>query len=659
MNAPLWTPTADAVAATNLTDFESWLRREGRADVVGYDQLWRWSVDDLNGFWGAVWDYFAIQTETARQEALADDRMPGATWFPGTTVNFAAEVLARMPTDIPVIAVTESGEVRRFTGPQLRKQTLSLATTLQRLGVGRGDRIAGYLPNIGEAAIAFLASASLGAVWCCLGQDYAAPAVVNRFRSLAPKVLVAADGYRFAGRTHSRIEAVSAIRRELELEHLIMIGNLDPDVRLVDCLGWDDATAQEPAVEPISVPFDHPLWVLASSGTTGTPKGLVHSHGGMLLEQLKQLSLHWDLRCGDRLLWYTTPSWVMWNIGISALLTGAGLICYDGSPTHPGPEVLWRAVADQQATVFGASPGFWQASQLAGLKPSDDYDLTPLRALGATGAPVPPSVQRWAAEAVGAGIPMFSMSGGTDVAGAFAGGVPTAPVWAGEISAPCLGVALAAWDEHGRALVDEVGELVITRPMPSMPVRFWDDPGGERYRAAYFDVYPGVWRHGDWVTVTARNSVIVHGRSDATLNRNGVRIGSAEIYQAVESMPEVDDALVVGIERPNGGYWMPLFVVPSEGTAFDDALVARIRECIRTAASPRHVPDEVIKAPGLPHTRTGKRLEIPVKRILSGRPLASTVNPDAVDEPERFDFFTALADERASWILGDSTEVEA
>jgi acetoacetyl-CoA synthetase len=388
------------------------------------------------------------------------------------------------------------------------------------------------------------------------------------------------------------------------------------------------------------------MWVLFSSGTTGLPKGLVHGHGGFLVETLKQLALHWDLRPDDRVFWFTSPSWVMWNLQLSTLAVGGSILCYDGSPTHPDPSTLWRLVAEHRVTFFGTSPGYLQASENAGVRPAKDFDLSALRAMGSTGSPLAPYLHRWAREEVG-DLPLWSMSGGTDIAGAFVGGAPTVPIWPGEISVRCLGVAMEAWDEHGRPVHGEVGELVVHRPMPSMPVQLWDDPDGSRYRDSYFSTFPDAWRQGDWITVTERGSVVIHGRSDSTLNRNGVRMGSADIYAAVETIPEVVEALVIGAEQPDGTYWMPLFVVLDEGVSLDDPLVDRIRTAIRAKASPRHVPDEVIAVPGIPHTRTGKKLEVPVKRILQGAQPERVANPEAVDDAGLLRPFIDLARSRS------------
>jgi acetoacetyl-CoA synthetase len=644
---PLWSPSPETRDAANLTRFTEHLRRTRGLDLADYQALWTWSTTELADFWAAVWEFFELDRVSGYDEVLADESMPGARWFTGARLNFAGYLLDQgADGDVAVVSADESGRVTELSWAELRRQVGALAATLSRLGIGAGDVVAGYVPNSHEAVVAFLATACLGATWSSVGQDYAPAAAVDRLAQLRPRVLVTADGYRFGGREHDRLAAVAELRRGLPtLDHVVLVRRLGSAATAPDHLDWAEATTGEAVLEPVDVPFDHPLWVLFSSGTTGIPKGLVHGHGGFLVETLKQMVLHWDLRREDRVLWYTSPSWVMWNLQLSTLVTGGSILCYDGSPTHPDAATLWRLVAEHEVTFFGTSPGYLQASEAAGVRPAADFDLGRLRAMGSTGSPLPPYLHRWARDEVG-DLPVWSMSGGTDVAGAFVGGAPTVPIWPGELSVRCLGVAMEAWDEQGRAVLDEVGEMVIHRPMPSMPVHLWGDPDGGRYREAYFETFPGAWRQGDWVTVTRRGTVVIHGRSDSTLNRNGVRMGSADIYAAVETIPEVVEALVIGAEQPDGGYWMPLFVVLGEGHELDEPLVQRIRAAIREKASPRHVPDEVIAVPGVPHTRTGKKLEVPVKRILQGMSPERVANPDAVDVPDLLAPFIELARRR-------------
>jgi acetoacetyl-CoA synthetase len=643
---PLWQPGPESADVT-LSRFMEHVTRTRGLELADYDALWRWSVTELAEFWAALWEFFELDAVSGYDEVLASEAMPGATWFTGAQVNFASYLLGRgEPQDIAVVTVDEDGSSVTLTREELRCQAAAFAAWLRDAGVDEGDRVVGYLPNIAESVVAFLGTASLGAVWSSVGQDYAAAAVVDRFGQLEPKVLVTASGYRFNGEVHERGEAVAAVQTGLPtLERTLLVQR---DVAPPPAGKWEDwsvAVTRDASADPVAVPFDHPLWVLFSSGTTGLPKGLVHGHGGILVETLKQMALHWSLGPDDRVFWYTSPSWVMWNLQLTTLAMGGSIVCYDGSPTHPDPSTLWRIVADRDVTFFGTSPGFLQASEKAGLRPASDFDLSSLRAMGSTGSPLTPQSHAWTLDAVGQ-LPLWSMSGGTDICGAFVGGAPTVPIWPGEISVRCLGVALESWDERGQEVSASVGELVVTRPMPSMPVGLWNDPDGSRYTEAYFSTYPGVWRQGDWITITPRGSVVIHGRSDSTLNRNGVRMGSADIYAAVETIPEIAEALVIGAEQPDGSYWMPLFVVLKTGTVLDDELVARIRAQIRELASPRHIPDEVIEVPGIPHTRTGKKLELPVKRLLQGAAMEQVAKPGAVDDPDLLDVFARLADAR-------------
>jgi acetoacetyl-CoA synthetase len=642
---PLWAPGA-AAGDSQISRFQEFLASSRGLRFVDYDALWRWSVEELEEFWAAVWEHFDLDRVSGYDSVLASEAMPGARWFTGAGLNFASYLLDQgAPEDSVIVDSDESGVTGVWTRAELRRQVAALAASLRSLGVTPGDRVVGYLPNVGETIVAFLATASLGAVWSSVGQDYAAAAVVDRFGQLEPTVLVTASGYRFNGKVQDRNAAVDEVRAALS--------TLTATVLLVrrgipapaDDGSWHDwaaLTAGDVTLDAVTVPFDHPLWVLFSSGTTGLPKGLVHGHGGVLVETLKQMALHWDLGADDRVFWYTSPSWVMWNLQMSTLIFGGSVVCYDGSPTYPGPSVLWKLVADTGVTFFGTSPGYLQATEKAGLHPASDFELSALRAMGSTGSPLPAGLHRWARENVG-NLPLWSMSGGTDVAGAFVGGVPTVPIWPGELSVRCLGVALEAWDDQSRPVVDAVGEMVIRRPMPSMPVSLWNDPTGSRLAETYYTTFPGVWRQGDWITVTSHGSVVIHGRSDSTLNRNGVRMGSADIYAAVETVPEIVEALVIGAEQSDGSYWMPLFVVLRDDATLDDQLVALVRDRIREKASPRHVPDEIIAVPGIPHTRTGKKLELPVKRLLQGATPEQVAKPGAVDRPDLLNFYAALA----------------
>ncbi|PQP26952.1 acetoacetate--CoA ligase [Rhodococcus opacus] len=640
---PQWVPTESDVRDAVVTDFARFVARRHSVRVDDYRALWRWSVADPAAFWQDVWDYFEIRSATDPGPALADDAMPGAVWFPGATLNYVDHVFRNARPGTPAILYAGEGATDIAVGwDELRSAVAGLAATLREHGVGVGDRVVGYLPNIPEAVVAFLATASLGAVWAACGQDYSAPAALDRLGQLEPKALITADGYRFGGKEHDRLAASADLRGGLpSLALTVVVPRLDPDAAVDGTLTWAEATGRDAALESVAVPFDHPLWVVFSSGTTGLPKGIVHGHGGVLLEHVKSLALQLDIGRDDTLFWYTSPSWMMWNFQTAGLLVGATIVCYDGSPSYPTPDALWSLVSRLGVTVVGTSPGYVLACDKAGVVPVREHDLSALRAVGVTGSTLPAASSLWLSENVGRRVPVVSITGGTDVVSAFVGGARSIPVWPGELSAPCLGVAVDAFDESGQPVRGEVGELVVTAPMPSMPVSFWNDPDGKRYREAYFDVFPGVWRHGDWITITDRGTVLMHGRSDSTLNRNGIRMGSADIYQVVEKLPEVAEALVVGVDLADGGYWMPLFVVLSEGAELDDALRQRIRAAIREQASPRHVPDDIIEAPGIPHTRTGKKLEVPLKRIFQGADAGRTVDRSAVDDPDLLDWFAS------------------
>ncbi|MFI9380671.1 acetoacetate--CoA ligase [Kutzneria sp. NPDC052558] len=639
MTGPVWIPSQAVVDGSTVERYRRWLSTHGGPDLPDYTALHAWSVAEPARFWGSLWEYFDILA-TPYDEVLASAEMPGARWFTGAELNYVDQVFRHVREGTAVVDEPEPGGVgRRLSWAELRRQVAAVANTLRGLGVERGDRVVGYLPNIAEAVVALLATASLGAIWSSCGQDYSAPAAVSRLGQLTPKVLITADGYRYNGKPQDRREAITLLRNEIpSLEATIMVSRLG--LELPGVTPWSVDGDHPLTVE--AVPFDHPLWVLFSSGTTGKPKGIVHGHGGVVLEHVKQLSLHLDLRPEDTFLWYTSPSWMMWNFQVAGLLVGATIVCHDGNPGFPTPGALWDLARRLEVTVLGTSPAYLQASEKAGVHPS----LPTLRTLGATGSVVPPAAYRWVATELGSEVALASTSGGTDVVTAFAGAVPTEPIWAGEISVPCLGVALEAWDANGRSVIDEVGELVVTQPMPSMPLSFWDDPDGLRYHEAYFAHYPGVWRHGDWITITGRGTVVVHGRSDSTLNRNGVRMGSADIYAVVEKLPEVAESLVIGAEQPDGGYWMPLFVVLANDIELTEELTDKIKAAIRRDASPRHVPDEIIAVRGIPHTRTGKKLEVPVKRLLQGAAVADVVDPQSVDDASLLDVFAGLSSRR-------------
>ncbi|WP_238846924.1 acetoacetate--CoA ligase [Nocardia arthritidis] len=639
---PQWVPTERDIADANVTDFAKFVAARTGVNAPDYHALWQWSIDDLSGFWHAVWDYFELGPIAG--EVLASTEMPGAQWFPGTKLNYVDQVIRQARTDRPaIVQAREDGSVRELSWAEMIDSTTAFARTLRSLGVRPGDRVAGYLPNIPEAVIAFLATASIGAVWSACGQDYSPKAALDRLGQLEPTVLVTADGYRYNGKEHDKRADIAALRAGLgSLRATVTISQLGLDVP--DTLAWAEAVENTDlaVISTESVDFDHPLWIVFSSGTTGLPKGIVHGHGGVVLEHLKAVALQADIGRGDTFFWYTSPSWMMWNFQLAGLLVGATIVTYDGSPTYPAADALWRIATQTGTTVFGTSPGYVLACIKAGAVPRTQHDLSALRTVGITGASLPVSSALWLGDNIGEHVQVSSISGGTDVVSAFLGGVPTVPAWPGELSVPFLGAAIDAFDEDGKPVRGEVGELVITKPMPSMPVRFWGDPDGKRYREAYFDVFPGVWRHGDWITITDRGSIVVHGRSDSTLNRHGIRMGSADIYQAVEQLPEITEALVIGAEQPDGGYWMPLFVVLAPGAELTDELKDRINTTIRTEVSPRHVPDEILVAPGIPHTRTGKKLEVPIKKLFQGAEPGRVVERSAVDDPALLDWYAAV-----------------
>ncbi|MER5951631.1 acetoacetate--CoA ligase [Streptomyces sp. NPDC001904] len=650
---PLWQPDREQIADAQITRFQAWAAdRYGAPADGGYEALHRWSVTELETFWKAVTDWFDVRFTHPYARVLGNRSMPGAEWFPGATLNYAEHALraAEDPAraDTPAILhVDETQEPRPVTWTELRRQVGSLAAELRTLGVRPGDRVSGYLPNIPEAVVALLATAAVGAVWTSCAPDFGARSVLDRFQQVEPVVLFTVDGYRYGGKEHDRRDTVAELRSELPslraVVHIPLLGTEAPE----DALEWAALTSGDVAPVFTSVPFDHPLWVLYSSGTTGLPKAIVQSQGGILVEHLKQLGLHCDLGPDDRFFWYTSTGWMMWNFLVSGLLTGTTIVTYDGSPGHPATDAQWAIAERTGATLFGTSAAYVMACRKAGVHPARDHDLSRVTCVATTGSPLPPDGFRWLHDEVRDDLWIASVSGGTDVCSCFAGAVATLPVHIGELQAPALGTDLQAWDPQGNPLIDEVGELVVTNPMPSMPIRFWNDPDGSRYHDSYFDTYPGVWRHGDWITLTSRGSVVIHGRSDSTLNRQGVRMGSADIYEVVERLPEIRESLVIGLEQPDGGYWMPLFVHLVPGAVLDDDLRSRIKQAIREQLSPRHVPDEIIEAPGVPHTLTGKRIEVPVKRLLQGTPLDKAVNPGSIDNLDLLTFYEDIARKRA------------
>ncbi|HET8606119.1 MAG TPA: acetoacetate--CoA ligase [Gaiellaceae bacterium] len=629
---PIWEPPAELAESSRLA------RYLGDRGFATYDELWRWSVTDLEGFWGSLWDEFSVQASRPYERVLGRRAMPGAEWFPGAELSYVEHVFRGRDED--AVALVHASELRPLaetTWGELRALTASIRAGLAARGVGRGDRVVAYMPNIPETIAAFFACASLGAVWSSCSPDFGARSVVDRFAQIEPKVLLAVDGYRYGGRDFDRRDTLAQLEREIpSLEHVAVLPYLGADGN------WDELLC-EGELEFAQLPFDHPLWVLYSSGTTGLPKAIVHGQGGILLEHLKKLHLHADLRPGDRFFWFTTTGWMMWNFLVGGLLTDAAIVLYDGSPATPSLDRLWDLAAAAGITCFGTSAAFIGACAKAGVEPARGRDLSRLRAVGSTGSPLSTDGFHWVYEHVGPDTWLFSTSGGTDVCSAFVGGVPILPVYEGELQARSLGAKVEAFDEQGRPVIGEVGELVLTEPLPSMPLYLWGDPDGERYRESYFDVYPGVWRHGDWIEITERGTAIIYGRSDSTINRGGVRMGTAEIYRAVLASEAVLDALVVDLPREGTAGWMPLFVVLRDGAELDGALKKEIRRRVRDDCSPRHVPDEIRQVAEIPRTLSGKILEVPVKRILMGQPPEQVASRDSLANPRALDYFAELA----------------
>ncbi|HVM25014.1 MAG TPA: acetoacetate--CoA ligase [Candidatus Limnocylindrales bacterium] len=649
----LWSPAPDARARTRIGAYLEWLERTRGLAFNDYDALLRWSIDEADAFWRSIWDHFGAGPPVGPGQGLVDASMPGARWFPDARVSWA-EACLRLPGradhDVVVVGRSQSRERVTLTAAELREEVGRVRTGLARLGVGRGDRVAAYLPNVPEAVIGLLATASLGATWASCAPEFGTRSVVDRLSQIEPKVLLTIDGYRYGERDIDRVSEVAAIRSALpSLAATVVLRYLAPDEgRITDAIDWRELRAEpgEPACEP--VPFDHPLFVLYSSGTTGLPKPIVHGHGGILLEHLKIHALHHDLGPGDRFFWYSTTGWMMWNYLVSGLSVGATIVLFDGSPAHPDLGALWRMAAEEGVTYFGTSAPYLMACRKEGLRPGELADLSALRGIGSTGAPLPAEGFRYVYDAISPSVHLQSVSGGTDVCTAFVGASPLVPVWEGEISCRHLGCAVEAFSPDGRPITGEQGELVITAPMPSMPVAFWNDPDGERYRQAYFADWPGVWRHGDWVTFSDRGSCVISGRSDATLNRGGVRIGTAEFYAVVESIPEVADSLVVHLDE---GDRLLLFVALRDGGELTDDLLNRITSELRTSLSPRHVPDEIRAVPAVPRTLSGKKLEVPVKRILTGVPPEVAASRGSLADPASLDAFAAFA--KAARLAGD------
>ena len=655
----LWEPTPEAIERSQMTEYMRWLAAERGVEAADYESLWRWSVESLEDFWGSIWEYFDVQSSGEFAQVLAERRMPGAAWFEGAELNYAEHIFrGKGEDDVAVLHASELRELGEITWGELRTQVAEVAAGLRALDVGPGDRVAAYLPNGAEALIAFLAAASIGATWSSCSPDFGPGSVVDRFAQIEPKVLFTVDGYRYGGKDFDKLDSVAEIAAQIPgLERIVVVPYLSASPELAKLeqaadgpspMTWDQLRELGEGIELRfeRVPFDHPLWVLYSSGTTGLPKAIVQGHGGILLEHLKKLNLHVDAQRGDRIFWFTTTGWMMWNFLVSALLTPAAIVLYDGNPGTPDMGVLWDLTAQTGITCFGTSASYIAACMKAEVEPAKGRDLSALRAVGSTGSPLSPEGFEWIYEHVGRDTWLFSTSGGTDVCTAFVGGVPVLPVYRGELQGRALGAKVESFDEDGNPVTDQVGELVITEPMPSMPVFFWGDEDGSRYRESYFDHYPGVWRHGDWIEITSRGTAVIYGRSDSTINRQGVRMGTSEIYRAVQAVPEVLDALVVDVPREGTEGWMPLFVVLREDAELGDDLRGEINRRIREHCSPRHVPNEIFRIDEVPRTLSGKVLEVPVKRILMGEPVDKAASRDSLANPKALDYFVGLASEQ-------------
>jgi acetoacetyl-CoA synthetase len=651
----LWEPSEALKNAANVTEFMTWLKENKGLGFQDYNALWQWSVTEKEDFWESLWNFFEIKASKPYGKVL-DGKMPEARWFSGSELNYVEHVFRRMTPDRPALLFqSEMVPLTEISWEELYGKVCSVAASLRDLGVKKGDRVASFLPNIPETLVAFLATASIGAIWSSCSPDFGTRSIIDRFMQIEPKILFSVDGYSYGGESFERESAVAKLQEVLpSLEKTVIVPYLDKKARIGDfkdlenVLFWDDLLGKTTELVYEQVPFDHPIWVVYSSGTTGLPKGLVHGHGGILLEFLKFQGIQMDVHPGDRFFWFSTTGWVMWNIVQSSLLMGATAVIFDGSPGYPNMDVLWDLAEKAKVTVFGTSAAFITTCMGEGMKPGEKHDLSNLKVIGSTGSPLSPEGFKWVYEHVKNDVWLASVSGGTDIVSGFLACSPLLPVHASELQCRGLGIKAAAFDEDGNELIDEVGELVVTEPMPSMPLFLWDDQDNNRYLESYFDLYPGIWRHGDWIKFTPRGSAVILGRSDSTLNRQGVRMGSSDIYSVVEDLPEIADSLIVGFEGADGQYHMPLFVVLKGDESLDDGLKNKINMSIRSALSPRHVPDSIHAIAEVPHTLNGKKLEVPVKKILAGFPVEKAVNVDSMSNPESITYFVGMAREFAA-----------
>lgn len=647
----LWEPSEKWKTESNLTHYIEWLKTHKQKSFSAYDELWEWSVTEIESFWESLWEYFDIQTSTPYHRVLSSESMPGAKWFEGAKLNYAEHIFRNLKADeIALIAKSELRPLQEKTWQELYDEVALFAQRLKEAGIKSGDRVVAYMPNIPETIVAFLACASIGAIWSSCSPDFGSPTVIDRFKQIEPKLLIAIDGYRYGGRDFHRLETVMQIERAIpSLEKTIVLPYLEKNPKLSNLkFGqlWADFVGeqQKAQLKFEQLPFDHPLWVLYSSGTTGLPKAIVQGHGGILLEHLKKSIFHSNLKENDRFFWYTTTGWMMWNVVVSSLLAGSTAVLYDGNPSYPSMYTLWEFAEESNMTVFGTSASFLLMCMNHEVKPKERYQLPYLKSVMSTGSPLPPEGFQWVYKNVKADLWLASVSGGTDICTAFVGGCPLLPVHAGLIQCRALGASVQAFDEEGKPVINELGELVVTKPMPSMPIYFWNDPDGKRYFDSYFDMYPGIWRHGDWIKIQADGSCQIYGRSDSTINRGGIRIGTSEIYRAVESVTGVSDSLVVDISDEKGNSYMPLFVVLKEGFALTDELKAQISQHIRKQCSPRHVPNAIFEIKEVPRTLNGKKLEVPIKKLFMGVPIEKAVNKGAMSNPHTLEFFIKMRD---------------
>lgn len=650
MQKTLWTPSEDFIENSNLKDYENWLKKNYQLSFDNYDELWQWSNDQLEDFWESIAKYFDVQFYSPYQEVLSNKQMPGAKWFKGATLNYAAHILRQQTTERLALIFQNERERKTISWQELYTQVQAIQQFLQKNGITKGDCVAAYIPNIPQAISCFLAVNALGAVWTCCSPDFGEPTVVERFSQIQPKLLIAVDGYQYGGKNFNRITAIRNIQRAIpSIQKTLLIPYLDNSSSTENSLSWqsmmEDLDVNQ-LIDFTPVSFSHPIWVLYSSGTTGKPKAITHSHGGCLLEGYKYLAFHNDVKQGEHYFWFSTTGWMMWNFLQSTMLLGAIPVLYDGNPAYPNMNVLWQLAEDLPIHHFGTSAPYLTACMKEDLTLNESLDLSALRSIGSTGAPLPPDVFEWVYEAIKSDVWLCSISGGTDVCTAFVGGNPYLPVYKGYIQSRSLGAALYGYDENGDRVSASLGEMVIENPMPSMPIYFWNDPQQERYKSSYFGVFPGIWRHGDWINILPNGSLIIQGRSDATLNRNGIRIGTAEIYGVLDKISAIKDSLILNLEQVSGEDIMPLFIVLNEGYAFSDSLIQIVKQELRTKCSPRHVPNRFYEVNDIPYTLSGKKMEVPVKRLLIGQTLPSKLNRESIRNPEAMDYFIALAEYR-------------